>query len=295
MKIRLAAINNEHSELTNEVEILKNRIGRQVEDLEDAHASLAETETKMTGLFEEAKTNPNDQTTRAATLISMTYNRKLSRVERIEKRITDSKARIKKLQQQQLNLSKIETSLQNKINQAIVDNEKKAAIHKQVAQKRLPSEQVKTQTPVAKLPPIKKIKTPTPAPIKKPTHKAQWPSLEKPHPADIKFAKASIASALKQLNQGEKPLLPKVIAEAKQSFGSIRMSYIGDDLYSVTTTAKAGNLKISVFKKDFWVTIPKDDTPYRIIYDTTSLSKPNLYVIENSLLEEPRAKDTEAE
>ena len=138
----------------------------------------------------------------------------------------------------------------------------------------------------------KVIAPPKPKQVKR---TAKWPDTKNPHPADIAFAKASITSAMKQLEKGDSPLLPKVIIEAKKSFGSERMKYIGDDLYSVTAQAKIGTQKVRIFKKDFWIEIPEDGKNYRFIYDATSLSKPNLHIIAEDLLTAITSKATTEE
>lgn len=291
LKTSQAAISSEQAGISEEIQILTNRVTRQKEDLADAEASLAETEVEMSGLFAEAKNNPNDQTTRAATLISMTYNRKLSRVERVEKRISDSNARIDELKSQHNNLTKKEDDIKRQI--ALAEKEQKIEAQKQQVQQQIS----KTPTPpIKKAEPVKVIKKtiapPQPKPVKR---TAKWPTPKNPHPGDIAFAKASIASAMKQLEKGDSPLLPKVIIEAKQSFGSERMEYIGDDLYSVTAKAKIGNQKVSIFKQDFWIEIPEDGKDYRFIYDATSLSKPDLYIIAEDLLAPKTAEKTAEE
>jgi hypothetical protein len=294
LKASQSAISSEQAEISEEIQILTNRVNRQKENLTESTASLAQTEVEMTALFEEAKNNPNDQTARAATLISMTYNRQLSRVERVEKRISDSDSRIGELKFQHDNLSSKEANIQKQI--ALAENAIKLQTQKQQAQKQ------QAQTKTATLPPAKKVesikvakKIIAPPKSKQVKRTAKWPDTKNPHPADIVFAKASITSAMKQLEKGDSPLLPKVIIEAKKSFGSERMKYIGDDLYSVTAQARIGTQKVSIFKKDFWIEIPVDGKNYRFIYDATSLSKPNLHIIAEDLLTAITSKATTEE
>ncbi|GAA5315699.1 MAG: hypothetical protein AseanaTS_09040 [Candidatus Pelagadaptatus aseana] len=281
----LQKIQQQRQELSDEYDTLKSRLQRQRTDLEEAKQSLSKTKAEMTEVFARAKTDPTERNVRQATLISITHNRKLDRVERVENRVADTQQRLTGIEISQAKLTRNEASIKQKLaQQEKLRQQQKRQAELAANAKREASQKKNVTKPAAK--PVVVSKPEPPKQPVKPARKAGWPSLKQPHSDDIRFAKAAINAAQKQLEKGDKALLPKVFIVAKQSFGSKRMSYIGDDLYSVTAPLNAGNQKVTLFKTDFWIDVPSDShlQPHRIIYDTTSLSKPQLYIIKEEQL-----------
>lgn len=278
----LQRIKEQRKESTQEFETLESRLQRQRADLEEAKQSLGKTEAEMAELFALTKEDPSERNVRQSTLISITHNRKLNRVERVENRIADTQSRLNAINTSLAKLAKQEADLKQKQQQKLLQQKRQTELaektKREASKKKVAAAPAKKPAPISK--PQPKKETP------KPARKAGWPNLQQPHTDDIYFAKAAISAAHKQLEKGDKALLPKVYVVAKQSFGSKRMQYIGDDLYSVTAQLKAGNQKITLFKTDFWVNVPQSNhqQAHRIIYDTTSLSKPLLYIIKEEQL-----------
>lgn len=115
-----------------------------------------------------------------------------------------------------------------------------------------------------------------------------WPYLSSAQQADVLFAKKrleELAALRKGRNQGRAPI-DQVEIISSRSFGSEDMLYMGDKIYGLTVNVRSGRQKFVLFDQEFWHTIPKQDdkSEYQILFDVSSLSRPQLYLFKRDLL-----------
>lgn len=115
-----------------------------------------------------------------------------------------------------------------------------------------------------------------------------WPTIDDASMEDIAYAKARLQNlrVLRESGKIDSTPLPVVEIEARRSFGSAEMQYIGEDLYSLVEKVGAGRQNFRLFNQEYWFAIPEKDNNafFRILFDVSSLSQPKLIIFKEGLL-----------
>lgn len=263
---------------------------RHTEGLLEAQEKLDEAEADMKLKLLEAESNPDETAMRESVLASIRFNRYETRVNRYSTRKQESEATVAQMQ------AKLDTLIQQQKDLQSVIRQFTEQLAERKARAAQPVAAVQTPAPVA-APVQPKPVAPTPEPKPAPVAAAPetsapgtWPYLASGSDQDFRFARTYLAELKADKAKGEidSAPLPNVELVAKSSFGKASMEYIGEDLYMVTKTVKAGSQRFSLFKQEFWHTIPSEDdrAEYVFIFDVSSLSKPDLYLFNASLISE---------
>ena len=293
------------AEIKKQRQITENRVARYLGDLEAAQESLDSFEPKVTSAFLKAKEQPSDETARAATIIAIDYNRRIAKVERMEKRVADNQAK----------LADIEAELTEAARKLAAEQKRKkehAQPHKPASPKKIEPSTVYEALTANKAAPEKPSTTnkKSSTAIKKannlatreelspqasPSEKVEtqtlplgeWPSYASASKADKTFVKQQLDEARLAIQNGDKPLLPKVVIRARRSFGTEKMSYLGNDLYGLEATISSGHQKFDIFNKKFWLNVPEseDQQRYFFVFDAESLARPKLYAFRIEVLD----------
>lgn len=301
-------------DLNAQKQIAEDRVARYLDDLEKAQQAVDDIQPEVFRLFSDAKSNPSDETARAATLIAIDYNRLLARVERTEKRVSDNQEKL--------------AAIESKITEKAQDIALAARLEEELAAARRKAEteaKAKAQPKPQPVKPVKIAETPTastpqktpekpratsepvvvinaakntvsvkqPAPVKSasPAPKAlekqakvveesgNWPSFNNASTADKLFVENQLKEAKQALVDGDKPSLPKVVVRARRSFGNRTMTYLGNDLYALEAPISSGSQQFGIFNKKFWLNVPEseDQKNYYFVFDATSLANPQLF------------------
>lgn len=263
---------------------------RHTEGLLEANEKLIEAEADMNAKLKAAEANPEETIMRESVLATIRFNRYETRVKRYTTRKQESEAAVEKIQTKLDGLVAQQKDLQSVI----------AQFAEQLAQRnaRVQAEQVSAAQQVVEAKQVVEtkqeaepvVKAPAPASTPIPAVKGTWPYLSVGEDPDIRFARTYLAELAEDKAKGEidSAPLPEVELIAKDSFGKTTMEYIGDDLYKVVKTVRAGSQRFSLFKQDYWHTIPEadDKVEYVFIFDVSSLSNPELFLFKHSLMSE---------
>lgn len=109
-----------------------------------------------------------------------------------------------------------------------------------------------------------------------------WPSLDSPSHSSISYAQIEMARL--QALPKKQSLLGRV--KLRSTCGDNQeLEYLGENIYSATIIAQGGLCKFTLYNKDFWFTLPVSHAmQYRLVYDTSSISSPQLFVFDEQLL-----------
>ncbi len=319
LKLTIDKINNINSQLQEQ----KVRLERYSEDLQEVRSRLVETEKEMVKALKAAENTDDHALEREATLVEIRFNRQDSRVKRYEKRKQESQQNIARLQQDINHLKAEKIRLVAAVERLIADRVQNLAQPKkfqktQPRKREAPQRQRKEKQSIATMQTAAhvvaqknrkttKIST-TPKPSRlttgsTPTNvientvnnadikEAKWPYLSTGSSEAIHYARRRLQLLAQKKAKGTltKEPLKTVEIQNKHSFGTETMEYLGDNLYGLTKTLRSGRQKFTLFGFNYWHSIPKqdDNAEYRVIFDISSMSEPQLYLFRESLLRSP--------
>lgn len=277
---QISQISTSLSAKQKELEIERAVLERHRMSLAEARQQLDDTETELAVAEKVAQATQSDGDVRELKRVQDRFERHRAKVERYIEREAESLSAIANLEQE---ISRLQSGIVAQRRQVTLLTEQLAADRKAAS----------TTTPAPK---PAATPVPTPAPTLKPTPTAEpqqtktagWPTIEQASDADVAYARSRLRelAALKTEGKLDRSPLPSVEIEARLSFGSEEMEYIGDDLYSLVEPVKAGRQNFKLFNKEYWFTIPEQDDKalFRILFDVSSISQPKLILFREDLL-----------
>lgn len=133
----------------------------------------------------------------------------------------------------------------------------------------------------AKLPEVKKTIKSAPK-VSEKVVAPSWPSLDNPDSSDLKYARTELArlQALpKQSSSLGRVKLRSTCSDNKE------LEYLGEHIHSASLTVQGELCKFTLYNQDFWFTLPASQSKqYRLVYDTNSISSPQLFLFDEQLL-----------
>lgn len=250
-------------------------------NLAEARDLLQSTQLELAAAAEKAKAAEDESSQRELRRVSDRFDRHEAKVERYLERERESSETISRLQTEIAALESDRSKHRNEISRL-------SQLVSASQTKSTPSA-AKTAKPASNLQLASLGKTPPVGTQKKSQKPASWPYLSEGSAADIAYAQSRLIQleARKREGKADKPPLKSVAIEARLSFGSAEMEYLGDDIFSLVKTVKAGRQTFTLFNQEHWHTIPAsdDDTSYRILFDVSSISQPKLFLFKESLIE----------